>query len=85
MVRYDGQFHCEPIAPGKHTIKVPTDQVVLFIRKGKLLPVGKAITNTREYDVDDLTLLGDGHRYELYTDDGLTWDCTLDKVQILQK
>ena len=85
MVRYDGQFHCEPIAPGKHTIKVPTYQVVLCIRKGKLLPVGKAITNTREYDVDDLTLLGDGHRYELYTDDGLTWDCTLDKVQILQK
>ena len=69
-VRYDG---------------VALDQVVLYIRRGKLLPVGKAITNTAEYDVSELTLLGDGESYELYTDDGLTRDCKPENIRILTK
>ncbi len=85
MVFYDGQFHCTPVAAGTHTIQAGEDQVVFFIRKGKLLPIGKPITNTREYDVENLTLLGDGDRYGLYTDDGLTRDCTMDNVRVLRR
>ena len=61
------------------------DQVVFFIRKNKLLPVGKAVTNSRDVTVDTLQLLGDGDAYELYWDDGMTRDCTLNNIRLLKK
>ena len=83
MIRYDGEFHCSPVKKGKITVEAGYDEVVFFIRKGKILPIGPEITNTREYNVENLTLLGDGATYELYTDDGLTRDCTMENVRIL--
>ena len=83
QVLYDGEFHCAPIEKGWHDVDVELDEAVFFIRRGRLLPVGRAITNTSQYDVTDLTLLGDGESYELYTDDGLTRDCTLDNIRVL--
>lgn len=86
MVRYDGQdFTCSPVSKGELEIQVPVDQVVFFIRKGRLLPVGKPITNTKQADVENLQLLGDGERYELYWDDGMTRACTLDNIRIINK
>lgn len=86
QVRYDGsKFTCTPMETGWHTVDVPLAQAVFFIRRGKLLPVGKPIQNTREYDVQSLELLGDGERYALYTDDGLTRNCTMDNVRLLCK
>ncbi len=84
-VRYNGEFRCEPVLKGAYDVDVALDEVVFFIRHGKLLPVGRAIMNTSEYDVSDLTLLGDGESYELYTDDGLTRDCTLENIRTLRK
>ena len=86
MVRYDGQnFSCTPCSKGEHTVEVPLSHAVFFIRSGKLLPVGKAVTNSRDVTVDDLQLLGDGDTYELYWDDGMTRDCTLNNIRLLKK
>jgi alpha-glucosidase (family GH31 glycosyl hydrolase) len=86
MVRYDGQnFSCTPCSKGEHTVEVPLSHAVFFIRSGKLLPVGKAVTNSRDVTVDDLQLLGDGDTYELYWDDGMTRDCTLNNIRLLKR
>ncbi len=84
-VLYDGEFRCSRIQKGWHTVEMSTGEVVFFIRAGKLLPVGKVISNTRDYDVSDLTLLGDGETYELYTDDGLTRECGPENIRTLTK
>lgn len=85
MVRYDGKnFVCSPCSKGEHQIEIPLEQAVFFIRKGQLLPVGKAVTNSRDVTVDDLQLLGDGKTYELYWDDGMTRNCTEDNIRILE-
>lgn len=86
MVRYDGtSFECTSCPKGEHNVEVPLDQVVFFIRKNRLLPIGKPITNTRDADVENLQLLGNGSTYELYWDDGMTRDCTLDNIKVLRK
>ena len=84
-VCYDGKdFHCALCPKGEHQVEVPLDQVVFFIRKGKLLPVGQAVTNSRDVTAEDLLLLGDGESYELYWDDGFSRDCTTDNIQVLK-
>ena len=86
QVRYDGKdFCCCPCSQGEHQVEVPYDQVVFYIRKGKLLPVGKAVTNSRDVTAEDLELLGDGDTYELYWDDGITRDCTKENVNVLKR
>ncbi|MBO5525527.1 MAG: alpha-glucosidase [Clostridia bacterium] len=85
MVRYDGSFHCATVPEGTMEISVPLDEIVFFIRKGKLVPVGKGGNNTSEIDLSDVTLLGDGTEYEQYLDDGFTKQCTLDDVRVLKK
>jgi alpha-glucosidase len=86
QVRYDGEnFTCQAVEKGWITIRAELDEVVFFVLKDKLLPIGKAIANTREVDFEDLTLLGDGQSYDLYVDDGLTRDCTLENVRKLER
>ena len=85
MVRYDGEFHCQPVDAGWTEVKAAVDEVVFFIRRGKLLPVGKQIESTAEYDPEHLTLLGDGETYELYADDGLTRACGEENIRVLRK
>lgn len=85
-VCYDGKdFVCTPCPRGEQQVEVPLEQVVFFIRKGKLLPVGEAVTNSRDVTADHLQLLGDGDTYELYWDDGSTRDCTEENIRILRK
>ena len=86
QVRYDGEnFICTPVKKGKITVKAGLHEVVLFILKGQLLPVGKAITNTKDVDFEELMLLGDGAVYELYADDGLSRDCSMKNVKRLER
>lgn len=86
QVRWNGrEFLCEAAKKGERTIEAALGEVVFFIRKGTLVPVGKAIASTAEADFDDLTLLGDGQEYDLYADDGLTRNCTMDNVHKLTK
>ena len=86
QVVYDGMdFVCTPVRKGTVTVKARLHEVVFFILKDKLLPIGKPITNTRDVDFDDLTLLGDGKEYALYSDDGMTRDCSLKNVRVMKK
>ncbi len=86
MVRYDGEdFNCTTVEQGERTIHAELNEVVFFIRKGKLMPIGKSAINTEQVDFEDLRLLGDGEAYALYSDDGITRDCTLENVRILTK
>lgn len=59
---------------GHHYIDVPLDEVVLFIRKGHLLPLAAGGETVEQVDWNELELyyLEDGKKivYELYDDDG---------------
>lgn len=86
QVRYDGHsFHCTPMESGVHTIEVKPHEVVFFILKDTLLPIGKEITNTRDVDFENLQLLGDGETYDLYADNGMTRDCTMANLRTLHR
>lgn len=86
MVKYDGQsFTSTPMEQGEHTICAELNEVVFFILKNRLVPIGKAITNTSQADFEDLQLLGDGTEYALYCDDGLSKACSMDSIRILHK
>lgn len=86
MVKYDGrEFACSAEKKGTMTIEARLNEVVFFIRRNRLVPVGKDVKNTRDIDFDHLTLLGDGQTYELYADDGLTRDYSPDHIRLLKK
>lgn len=86
MVKYDGHdFRCTPAQKGELTIEAALNEVVFFVLKDQLVPIGKEISNSRDVDFDALTLLGDGSEYALYADDGLTRDCTLNNLRILRR
>ena len=85
-VRWDGaSFSARQAAAGEHFVKVPLGEVVFYIRKGKLLPVGGAAMHTGECDLSAVTLLGDGEEYEQYLDDGLTRSVSEDNIRILRR
>lgn len=85
-VFYDGsEFAFSPMGRGWHTVEAAPSQVVFFIRKGKLLPIGKAAANTRELCLTDVELFGSGESYELYADDGESKNATLDHITVLRK
>ena len=60
----------------------PLNTVGFYIRRGKLVPVGKAVSNTAEMDLLDVELLGSGTSYEQYVDDGSAKDCSLDRCVV---
>lgn len=70
----------EEILPaGHHYIHCALDEVLLFIRPGRVVPVAAPAENTTQLDETDLTLwsyLPDGTTgsYRMYTDDGVTTD-----------
>ena len=85
-VRWDGaSFSARQAAAGEHFVKVPLGEVVFYIRKGKLLPVGGAAMHTGEADLAAVTLLGDGEEYEQYLDDGLTRSVSEDNIRLLRR
>lgn len=85
-VFYDGtDFTFTPVSKGERTIHAELNQVVFYIRKDKLLPIGKAVCNTSQLNLNDVTLHGDGESYELYTDDGITKNCSEENITVLRK
>lgn len=75
MVRFDGNtYECTPVKQGDFEIEVELNEVVFFVLKDKLVPVG-----------EDLILLGNGTEYQLYEDDGFTKDYSLDNIRVLRK
>ncbi|MBD5160702.1 MAG: alpha-glucosidase [Oscillibacter sp.] len=85
-VRFSSEgFTCMDVCAGERTVMVPLNQVVFYIRQGKLVPVGKSAANTAELDLMDVELLGSGKDYEQYVDDGYTKKCGLDRCIVRRK
>ncbi len=85
-VRWSSEgFTCIEVGAGERTVMAPLHQVVFYIRKGKLVPVGKQVSNTSELDLMDVELLGTGTEYEQYADDGYTKDCGLNRCVLRRK
>ena len=64
-------YETEVLAAGHHYVKAELSELVFFIRKDKVIPVGAAAINTEMLDNTTLTMLGyDTAEYELYEDDG---------------
>lgn len=85
-VRYGSAgFTCTEAEAGERTVAVPQNEVVFYIRPGRLVPVGKPAANTAELDLRDVELLGSGTVYEQYIDDGETKHCGLEHCVTLRK
>ena len=71
----DGSIYTEKMARGSHYISVALNEVPLFIRENKCIPLAAKAESTADIDEDNLTLIGyDGTEYRLYNDDGIHKD-----------
>ena len=68
----DGTIHQEKMEKGIHYIKVALNEVPLFIRENKCIPVGEKAEYIDAVNDNNLTLSGyEGAEYRLYSDDGI--------------
>ena len=71
----DGTITEEILGAGDHFVEVALDEVPLFIRTGKCIPVGDPAKTVDELNEESLKLIGyPGSSYNLYTDDGIGKD-----------
>lgn len=73
------------IEKGHHYIEVPLNEIVFFIKGGHCVPLCDRADNTDNIDYSTAVLYGDGKEYELYTDDGMTTDFSLENIKTLKK
>lgn len=74
----DGSISQEVLGKGVHYVDVALNEVPLFIRSGKCIPVAAVAECVREIDTTQLTMLGfPGSSYTLYEDDGMHKDYDL--------
>lgn len=65
----------ELLSKGHHFVKIALNEVSLFIRRGKCIPLAEVAECVEEIDESKLSLLGyEGAEYVLYNDDGMTKD-----------
>ena len=68
----DGSIYTEKMARGSHYISVALNEVPLFIRENKCIPLAAKAESTADIDEDNLSLIGyEGAEYRLYNDDGI--------------
>ena len=71
----DGVITEKILEKGYHFIEVALNEVPLFVRKGKCIPVAAPTETVDELDEETIELIGyEGASYELYTDDGVGKD-----------
>ena len=71
----EGAYTEQILEKGHHYVEVALDEVPLFIRKDKCIPVAKAAQCVEEIDTTNLELLGyEGAEYTLFEDDGVHKD-----------
>ena len=78
-LRSVSDYNEEVLPAGHHYIPCGLDEVLLFIRPGRVVPVAASAESTTQLNETDLTLwsyLPDGTTgsYRMYTDDGVTTD-----------
>lgn len=68
----DNRYTEEILEKGHHYVEIALNEVALFIREGKCIPVVKAAETISALDTKTLTLFGfPGAEYTLYEDDGI--------------
>ena len=71
----EGKYTEQVLSKGHHYVEVALDEVPLFIRKDRCIPVVKAAQCVEEIDTTNLELLGyEGAEYTLFEDDGVHKD-----------
>ena len=71
----DGSISEKALEKGVHWVDVALNEVPLFIRSGKCIPVADAAECVDEVDYGTIRLIGyDGAEYTLYNDDGVHKD-----------
>ncbi len=71
--RKDGEYSKEIFEKGHHFVEVALDEVPLFIREGRCIPLVKAAKCVEELDTKSPEMVGfEGAEYVLYEDDGVT-------------
>ncbi|MBQ9166373.1 MAG: alpha-glucosidase [Oscillospiraceae bacterium] len=74
-----GQWTEEILPAGDHCIKVELDEIPMFIRPNKIVPIAKNVgASVAATDFENLSVLSfvkDEAEYELYDDDGYTRTC----------
>ena len=69
----DGSIHEEILEKGHHYVEVALNEVPLFIRKGKCIPVADVAESVSRIREDSIQYVGyEGASYELYEDDGVS-------------
>ena len=68
----DGSISAEVLGKGHHYVEIALNEVPMFIRSGKCVPVAEAAEYVDALDTEHLTMLGyAGSEYTLYEDDGV--------------
>ncbi len=71
----DGCYSVETLGPGHHYVEIDVDEVPLFIRAGRCIPLVDAAPCVDEIDMRTMKVIGyEGARYERYDDDGIHTD-----------
>ena len=71
----DGSISEEILAKGIHYVDVASNEVPLFIRNGKCIPVAEAAECVKNIDTEHLQLIGyENSSYTMYEDDGIRKD-----------
>ncbi len=69
----DGTISEEVLGKGHHYVEIALNEVALFIRSGKCIPLADAAEYVEALDTEHMTMLGfAGAEYMLYEDDGMS-------------
>lgn len=71
----NGSIYEKVLEKGHHYVEIALNEVPLFIRRGKCIPVAEAAETVKELNTKDMLLLGyENSEYVLYEDDGVHKD-----------
>ena len=69
----DGTISQEILEKGHHYVEVALNEVPLFIRKGKAIPVADVAQTVKDIDPSTIRMIGyEGAEYDRYDDDGVS-------------
>ncbi|WP_027205656.1 TIM-barrel domain-containing protein [Butyrivibrio fibrisolvens] len=77
MIRFRSydDYDEEVLPKGDHYLRADLGEVLVFVRKGRVLPITEPANRTGALATDNLTYIGfeaDAKSYDMYTDDGIT-------------
>ena len=86
LVRFtaDGAVEQTEMPAGHHFVEIPENEVILFVRNGKCIPVVDVAECVADIDKTTMQLIGyRNSSYMLYDDDGYTREYDLEKNSAL--